>query len=86
MPEPTADGEPEPATTDEPSPHGATELTIAAEPELQMTSVNVREPVTAPALRESATDGVSAERSSAPCTAAEGELSMARGLCQGKGE
>ncbi len=63
MPEPTTDGEPEPAATDEPSPHGATELRIAAEPELQMTSVKVREPATTSALRENATDGVSAERS-----------------------
>ncbi len=86
MPEPTADGEPEPAVTGEPSPHGATELRIAAELELRMMLVKVRELATTPALRENTTDGVSAERCSAPCTAAEGELSMACGLCQGKGE
>ncbi len=38
-----------------------------------------------PQTREKAADSVSAERSSAPCTAAEGELSMARGLCHSKG-
>ncbi len=41
---------------------------------------------TTPALREKAADGVSAERSSTPCIAAEGELSMARGLCHSKGK
>ncbi len=80
MPEPTADGEPEPTATDEPSPHGVTDLTIAAEPELQMTSVKVCEPATMPALREPAVDGVSAEWSSATCTAAEGELLIHLGL------
>ncbi len=85
MPEPTADGEPEPAATDEPSPHGATELRIAVEPELQMMSVKVCELATTPALRENAMDGVSAERSSAHCTAAEGELSMECGLCHNEG-
>ncbi len=43
MPGPTADGEPEPAATDEPSPHRATVLRIAAEPE--MTSVKVCESI-----------------------------------------
>ncbi len=59
--------------------HGATELRIAVdlELELQMTSVKVREPATTPTLRENPTDGVNAERNSAPCTVAEGELSMA---------
>ncbi len=41
MPKPTADGEQELAATDEPSPHGATELRIAAESELLITSVKV---------------------------------------------
>ncbi len=48
MPEPTADGEPEPAATDELSPHGATEPQIATEPELLVTSVQVRELATTP--------------------------------------
>ncbi|XP_058614728.1 uncharacterized protein LOC131529176 [Onychostoma macrolepis] len=82
MPEPTGDGEPSPAATDEPRSDRAE---VRTEPELQMTSVKVREPATAPALRESATDCVSTERSSAPCTAAEGELSMACGLCHREG-
>ncbi|KAI2652719.1 Protein Daple [Labeo rohita] len=43
MPEPTADGEPEPATTDEPSPHGATEPWFAEQPELHMTSFSMAE-------------------------------------------
>ncbi len=81
MPEHTADRELEPTTTDEPSPHGATELRIAAEPELLMTSVKVCEPATTPATREKAADGVSVDRSSTPCTVAEGELCMARWLC-----
>ncbi len=34
LPEPTADGEPEPAAVVEPSPSGATELTIAPEPQV----------------------------------------------------
>ncbi len=51
-----------------------------------MTSVKVREPATTSASRERAMDGVSAERSSAPCTVAEGELRMARGLCHSKEE
>ncbi len=83
MPEPTADGEPEPAATDEPSPHGATVLRIATEPE--MMSVKVCEPAATPATRENTADSESAERSSAHCTAAEGELSMAHGMCHSKG-
>ncbi len=74
-PEPTDDGVPEPAATDEPSANGATELRIAAEPELFMTSDQVQEPATIPAMREKAVDSESAERSSAHCTMAEGELS-----------
>ncbi len=58
-----------------------TELRIATEPELLMTSFKVCEPSTTPARREKAADSVSVEKSSVPCTAAEGELSMARGLC-----
>ncbi len=86
MPEPTADGETEPTATDEPLQHGAKELRISTEPELQMTLVKLREPATMPALRENAMDGVSAERSSASCATAEGELKMARGLCHSEGE
>ncbi|KTG36775.1 hypothetical protein cypCar_00026301, partial [Cyprinus carpio] len=55
MPEPTADGEPEPAMTDQPSPHRATELRIATEP-VAMKSVQVCEPATPPAMREKDTD------------------------------
>ncbi len=43
LPEPTADGEPEPAAVIEPSQLGATELMIALEPEPQV-SDQVREP------------------------------------------
>ncbi len=86
MPEPTADGETEPTTTDEPLQHGAKELRITTELELQMTLVKLREPATMPALRENAMDGVSAERSSASCAAAEGELKMAHGLSHSEGE
>ncbi len=85
MPEPTTDLEPEPSVNDEQSLHGATEPRIA-EQELLMTSVKVREPATTSDSRERAMDGVSAERSSAPCTVAEGELRMARGLCHSKEE
>ncbi len=61
LPEPTADGEPEYAKT---SPHGATVLRIAVEPEPEplMTSVKVREPATEPATWENAADSESACR------------------------
>ncbi len=85
MPEPTTDLEPEPSVNDEQSLHGATEPRTA-EQELLMTSVKVREPATTSASRERAMDGVSAERSSTPCTVAEGELRMACGLCHSKEE
>ncbi len=81
MPEPTADGEPEPATTDKPSSHGATVLRIAMEPEPLMTSVKVREPATEPDTWENA-----AERSSAPCIVAEGELIIQLGLLDMEGD
>ncbi len=74
-----------PTADDELSSYGETLLRIAAEPEPLMMSVKVCEPATTPPTREKAADSVSAERSSAPCTAAEGELSMARGLCHSKG-
>ncbi len=80
-PEPTANGEPDSVATDEPSPRRATELRIATKPEPQGSSDQVREPTTMPATKEKATDGVCMERSSAPCTVAEGELSMVRRLC-----
>ncbi len=51
-----------------------------------MTSFKVCEPSTTPARREKAADSVSAEKSSVPCTAAEDELSMARGLCHNEEE
>ncbi len=61
-------------TTDKPSQHGATELRIATELEWFMTSDQVRELATMPTTRETAVDSESAERSSAHCTMAEGEL------------
>ncbi len=64
-PEPTIDGEPETAATAEPLSHGATELRIAAELELFMTSDQVRELAAKPATREQAVDSEIAERSSA---------------------
>ncbi|KTF95575.1 hypothetical protein cypCar_00029456 [Cyprinus carpio] len=76
MPEPTADGDPEPAATDELSLERATEQSIAAEPEA-VTSVKVCESAVVPGTRERTAGCVSMERSSAPCTAAEGELTMA---------
>ncbi len=82
MPEPTVDGEPEPTAAGEPSPQGATKLRISVEPELQITAVKVRELATTPALRENAKDSVSGESSSAPCTVAEVEPSMAHAPCK----
>ncbi len=84
-PEPTDDGEPEPAATDEPSHLGATELRIAAEPELRVTSDRVREPATTPAMREKAMASEIAERSSTHCTLAEGELLMDLGEWKAEG-
>ncbi len=86
MPEPTNDGEPEPTATDKPSPHGATVLRITAEPELLIMSDQVREQATTPTMREKAVDSKSVERSSAPCTVAEGELNVDLGLLDFKGE
>ncbi len=48
-------------------------------------SDQVREPATVPTTREQAVDGVSAEWSSAPCTAAEGELIIQLGLLDFEG-
>ncbi|KAK2911316.1 hypothetical protein Q8A67_003449 [Cirrhinus molitorella] len=63
--------------TDEPLLHGATETRIA--PELHMTSVQVCELASTPAMRENAQASVLAERNSAHCTMAEGELSKELG-------
>ncbi len=60
----------------EPLPSSATELRIATEPEPHGSSDQVREPATTTAVREKAVDSESAERSSAPCTVAEGELNF----------
>ncbi len=79
MPEPTADVEPEPTTTDEPLPLGATVLRIDAEPE-PLTSVKVREPATVSATWENVADSESVEKSSAPCIVAEGERIKQLGL------
>ncbi len=86
MPEPTADGEPEPVVTDEPSSHRVTVLRIAAEPEPMMTSIKVREPATEPATWKNAADSESVERSSAPCIVAEGELNIQLGLLDMEGD
>ncbi len=82
-PEPNVDGEPEPkpVTTDKPSPRSATELRITTEPEPLWSSDQVQEPATMPATKEKAVDSESTERSSAPCTVAEGDLIMDLELC-----
>ncbi len=79
QPEPTDDGEPFPAVICEPAQSRATERKIAPEVEPNP-SDQVREPATVPTTREPAVDGVSAEWSSASCTAAEGELIVHLGL------
>ncbi len=79
QPEPTDDGEPFPAAICEPALSRATERMIVPEVEPNP-SDQVREPATVPITREQAVDGVSAEWSSAPCTAAEGELLIHLGL------
>ncbi len=85
---------PSPPMTESPSPqrptshhpHGATVLRITAEPELLIMSDQVREQATTPTMREKAVDSKSVERSSAPCTVAEGELNVDLGLLDFKGE
>ncbi len=79
QPEPTDDGEPFPAAICEPALSRATERMIVPEVEPNP-SDQVREPATVPITREQAVDGVSAEWSSAHCTAAEGELLIDLGL------
>ncbi len=81
QPEPTDDGEPFPAAISEPAQSRATERNIA--PEVDNPSDQVREPATVPITREQAVDGVSAEWSSAPCTAA--ELMRPLGLLDSEG-
>ncbi len=71
LPEPTADGEPEPATVVEPSPSGATELPIVPEPEPQV-SDQVREP-TVQAMVDTAVEIAGAMESPAHGTTAGGE-------------
>ncbi len=79
QPEPTDDGEPFPTTICKPVLSRATERMI--DPEVEPNpSDQVREPVTVPTMREQAVDSVSAEWSSTPCTAAEGELETHLGL------
>ncbi len=75
---------PFPATISEPAQSRATEQKIAPEVEPNP-SDQVREPATVPITREQAVDGVSAEWSSAPCTAAEGELMRPLGLLDSEG-
>ncbi|KAI2650147.1 Trigger factor [Labeo rohita] len=72
-PEPTNEGEPIPAALNKPVQRRVIEWRIDLEAELNL-SDQVREPTTVPAAGEQAVDGVSAEWSSAPCTATEGEL------------
>lgn len=71
-PESTNDGEAEPIKTEEPSPRSVTELRIAMELEPLGLSDQVQVPATTPAVREKAADSESVERSSTPCTVAEG--------------
>ncbi len=66
------------------SPHRVTELKIVAE--LQVTSDQVWEPATMPAMREQAVNSVIVERSSTRCTTAEGELLLDQGQCYSKEE
>ncbi len=84
-PEPTDDGEPIPTAFNEPVQYRATERRIAPEKEPNP-SDQVREPATVPAAREQAVDGESAEWSSAPCTATEGELIVHLGLLDLEGD
>ncbi|KAL0164042.1 hypothetical protein M9458_039795, partial [Cirrhinus mrigala] len=76
--EPTDDGKPEPATTNEPEPNG-TELRIASEPEPQVTSDQVREPVSEHALVDNARERESLEESPTHCTIGEGEIQLDSG-------
>ncbi len=85
QPEPTDDGEPFPAAICEPEQSRATERKIVPEVEPNP-SDQVREPATVPTTREPAVDGVSAEWSSASCTAAEGELIVHLGLLDMEGD
>ncbi|KAL0157332.1 hypothetical protein M9458_048578, partial [Cirrhinus mrigala] len=65
---------PELVAVDEPLAHGVTEQWIVAEPELQ--------PATMPVTRENAETSEIAERSSAHCNMAEGELFTYLGLLE----
>ncbi len=85
QPEPTDDGEPFPAAIREPAQSRATEQRIAPEVEPNQ-SDQVRELATVPTTREQAVDGVSAEWSSVPCTAPEGELIIQLGLLDLEGD
>ncbi|KAL0186787.1 hypothetical protein M9458_018457, partial [Cirrhinus mrigala] len=84
-PEPTADGEREPAATDESSLHGATEPRIAAELELLENSFQVCDPATMPVTREKAVASDFAEGSPAQCNMAKGELDEDWGLFEVEG-
>ncbi len=86
QPEPTDGGEPFPAAICEPARNRATERMIVPEVDLPNPSDQVREPVTMLTTREPAVDGVSAEWSSAPCTAAEVELIVHLGLLDMEGD
>ncbi len=74
-----------PAAICEPEQSRATERKIVPEVEPNP-SDQVREPATVPTTREPAVDGVSAEWSSASCTAAEGELIVHLGLLDMEGD
>ncbi|KAL0151272.1 hypothetical protein M9458_053463 [Cirrhinus mrigala] len=75
LPEPTADGEPKPGEVEEPlKSDRATEQRIAAEPEVQVMSVQVQEPAATPATRGNADISEIAERSSTHCNMTEAPL------------
>ncbi|KAL0158677.1 hypothetical protein M9458_046753, partial [Cirrhinus mrigala] len=71
QPEPTDDGELQPAATSVPSLRGATEQLITTEPELHEPSDQVREPATMTATVEGSVENESAEDSITHCTTAE---------------
>ncbi|KAI2665793.1 Accumulation-associated protein [Labeo rohita] len=73
QPEPTDDGELQPAATSVPSLRGATEQLFTTEPELHEPSDQVREPATMTAMVEGSVENESAEDSITHCTTAEGE-------------
>ncbi len=80
LPEPTADGEPEPATIREPAQETANEQSIAPQPEPLNLSNQVREPATSPFPKGVLVEIEYFEGSPAHTPATEGELQMASGI------